>query len=95
MQTQLALHKRTFNLNYTLISPGVISYEMGSCFNLTNNKLCAGFLFYFILFFFNFFMNRCVLVLNSIFLIAHRILQSYDLHSYNNMLIYLNFPSQI
>ena len=30
-----------FNLNYTLISLGVISYEMGSRFNLTNNRLCA------------------------------------------------------
>ena len=85
------LNQIRFNLNYTLISPGLISYEMGSCFNLINNRLCAVFFFFFLIFF----MNGCVLVLNSIFLIAHRIQQSYDLHSYNNMLIYLNIPSQI
>ena len=46
-------------------------------------------------FFFFFLMNGCVLVLNSIVLIAHRILESYGLPSYNNMLIYSNIPSQI
>ena len=55
-------------------------------------------LFYFILFFyervFASFELNCP-ESRILTLIAHRILQSYDLHSYYNMLIYLNFPSQI
>ena len=42
---------------------------MGSCFNLTNNRLCA-FFFFFFFFFYNliFLMNGCMLFLNSIVL---------------------------
>ena len=68
---------------------------MGSRFNLTNNRLCA-------ILFFYFFYERVFasFELNCpesriLTLIAHRILQSYGLHSYNNILIYLNIPSQI
>ena len=69
---------------------------MGSHFNLTNNRLCA------VLFLFIYFDERvCAgFELNCpesrmITLVIHRILQSYGLHSYNNILIYLNIPSQI
>ena len=71
---------------------------MGLRFNLTNNRLCAVlFLFIYL------FINERVYVgfeLNCpesrmITLIAHRILQSYGLHSYNNILIYSNISSHI